>query len=231
MGFLETGSGDHEYPFDGDPGFASGLSPLCESFFAEVCSLRSETPPPAASFAAGRVLSALDVAAQKARRHPGLERAFRGIRSDLVFFADYALSRAVPGWRSIAEEWMGIVTGEELFCNDAEHALEDGRREEAEVFRTCAGLGFSGAAAVGAERWRRTAEALTRLAPAPRPDGLEAANPAPAPGRSGPVRRTPWPAVLLLALAALLAALTAWQIMRAPGEYRGRMAVLRTAVE
>lgn len=209
----------------------SSLASLCESFFAEICSLRSDGTPPAPAYAAGRALSALDVAAQKSRQHPALEAGFRRVRSDLIYFADYALGRKIPGWRSIAEERLGIVTGEELLCHDIEQAVAEERSEEAEVFRACVGLGFSGAAAVGAERWRRAAGALARLAPAARPDGLEAANPAPPPLRSGPVRRTPWPAVFFFVLAAALAALTVWQIVHAPAAYRGRMAALRAVAD
>ncbi len=140
----------------------SGLSALCEPFFAELCSLRSEATPSAASIAAGRTLSALEGAAQKSRQNAGLEQAFKRVRSDLIFFADYALSRKIPGWRSLAEKHLGIVTGEELFCHDFERVLEDERADDAEIFRTCIGLGFSGAEAVGAERWRRSVEALAR---------------------------------------------------------------------
>ncbi len=205
----------------------SSLSPVCEPFFTELCLLCSEAPPPAASTAASRALSVLDVAVQKSSQNPGIEQAFKRIRSDLVFFADYMLSRRIPGWRSLAEEQLGIVTGEELFCHDCEEILEDGRADVAEIFRTCVGLGFSGAEAVGAERWRRSVEAVSRLAPSTRPDEMNAANPAPAPSRSGPVRRTPWLAILFLALAAALAVLTVWQILRAPVDYRERMALLR----
>ncbi len=208
---------------------SSLLSFVCEPFFAELCLIRSETPPPAAPVAAARVLAALDAAGEKAGQSREDGEAFRRIRRDLIFFADYALSRPLPGWRSIAEERLGIVTGEELLCHDCEDALEEGRAGEAAVFRICAGLGFSGAEAVGAERWRRTEEALFRLSGVSRPEDAEAANPAPAPSRSGPVRRTPWLILLFAALAAALAGLTVWQIARAPATYRARMGVLREA--
>lgn len=208
---------------------ACELFSLCEPFFAEVCALRLESSPSSAAAASGRVLAALTSAAQKSRLNPSLEQSFARIRADLVFFADYALSGRIPGWRSLAEEQLGIVTGEELFCRDLESALEDERADEAEVFRVCIGLGFSGAEAVGAERWRRAADTLSRLVPVARPDGVEAANPSPAPSRSGPMRRTPWTAVLFLTLAAALAGLTIWQILRAPVDYRERMARLRSA--
>lgn len=207
----------------------SSLSSLCESFFAELCSLRLESPPPTASFASERVFSALDVAAQKVRRNPDSEQAFERIRHDLLFFADYSLSRSIPGWRSLAEEQLGIGTGEELFCHDLETVIEDERVEDAKIFRTCVGLGFSGSEAVGDEPWRKLTEALFRLVPAPRPEGLEAANPAPAPSRSGPVRRTPWLAVFFLTLTLALTALTVWQVVQAPAAYRERMTLLKAA--
>ncbi len=152
--------------------YDSSLSSSCESFFAELCSLRLESPPPTASFASERVVSALDFAAQKTKHNPDREHAFRCIRHDLIFFADYSLSRTIPGWRSLAEKQLGIGTGEELFCHDLEAVIEDERIEEAKIFRMCVGLGFSGSEAVGEARWRRLMEALFRLVPASRPEGL-----------------------------------------------------------